>query len=57
MIIEAGRERLTVLYVLMGKYEESRNQIKRGIELAERVNQPTWKSMFHYYLIDMKVIH
>ena len=52
MIVAAGLDRLTLLYVLMGKYEESRNQIKMGVELAERVNQPTWKSMFHYYLID-----
>ncbi len=52
MIVEAALDRLTVLYVLMGKYAESRNQIKKGIELAEKANQPTWKSLFHYYLID-----
>jgi len=51
-IIYEGRERLTILYLLMGKYEESRNQVKMGIELADRFNQPTWKSKFHYYLID-----
>jgi len=45
-----GRIRLSALCLSRGKYEESKIQQKKGIELAEEVNEKSWKSWFHSYL-------
>ena len=48
-----GRDRLAALYLLQGRFEKSKNQIKQGIELAKKPGEKRWKSDFHSYLAYM----
>jgi len=45
-----GRERLGALYLLQGRFEESKNIYQQGIELAEKAGDMGWKSWNHYNL-------
>jgi serine/threonine protein kinase/Tfp pilus assembly protein PilF len=42
-----GRRRLGVLFLFQGKFEESINQFRLGMELAEEVGNLRWKRWFH----------
>jgi len=42
-----GRVSLSDLYLLQGKFEESKIQIKQGIELAKKLGEKGWESDFH----------
>jgi len=42
-----GLENLGSLYLLQGKFEESKNHLKQGIELPKKVGRIGWKSGFH----------
>ena len=48
-----SRHRLGILYLLQGRFEESRNQVKQGFELAEKRGEIGWKSRFHLHLAYM----
>jgi tetratricopeptide (TPR) repeat protein len=45
-----GRNRLGALYLLQGKFKESEDQLKKGIELAEKIGDKGWESDFHLKL-------
>ncbi len=42
-----GRRRLEALYLSQRKFEESKNQLKQGMKLAEEVGQMGWKRRYH----------
>jgi len=42
-----GRRRLAALYLLQGKFEKSKSQAQKGIELAEKLGEKRWKPGFH----------
>ncbi|UCC39842.1 MAG: protein kinase [Candidatus Aminicenantes bacterium] len=42
--------RLGSLYLLQGRFEESKNQYKKGIDLSRELNQAEWTSRCHIYL-------
>jgi tetratricopeptide (TPR) repeat protein len=46
----AGLDKLGALYLLQGKFEESKGQLKHGIELPKKVGRIGWKSGFHWAL-------
>jgi len=48
-----GLENLGALYLLQGKFEESKNHFKQGIELPKKVGRIGWKSGFHLGLAYM----
>jgi tetratricopeptide (TPR) repeat protein len=41
---------LSKLYLSQGRFKKSKNQLKRGIELAEDSSQTRWKTWFYYNL-------
>jgi tetratricopeptide (TPR) repeat protein len=45
-----GLRKLGALYLLQGKFEESKGQLKHGIELPKKVGRIGWKSGFHWAL-------
>ena len=45
-----SRDRLGNLYLLQGKFEESKDQVKQGIELAKRLGSRSQESNFHLQL-------
>ncbi|NQS89057.1 tetratricopeptide repeat protein, partial [Patescibacteria group bacterium] len=49
-----GREKLEYLYLFQGRLEKSKEQAKLGLELAEMLDEPQWKSSLH---IDLAFIH
>jgi tetratricopeptide (TPR) repeat protein len=49
-----GREKLEYLYLFQGRYEKSKEQAKLGIELADMLDSPGWKTSFH---LDLAYIH
>ncbi len=51
-----ARDWLGALYLLQGKFEMAKNQLKQGIELAEKLSSQRWKAWFHWYLgyMDLK---
>ena len=42
-----GRGMLGGLYLLQGRFEKSKEQVKQGIELATKLGEMGWKSLFH----------
>ena len=48
-----GRYRLGALYLLQGKIEKQKDQLKQGIELAEKLGKMSWKREFHTCLVYM----
>jgi serine/threonine protein kinase/Tfp pilus assembly protein PilF len=46
----AGLRKLGALYLLQGKLEESKSQLKHGIDLPKKVGRVGWKSGFHLAL-------
>ena len=42
--------RLAYLYLLQGRFEESKNQARQAIELLEKLDEKSWIPMFHGYL-------
>jgi len=45
-----GRRSLAALYLLQGRLEKSKDQIKQAIALAEKVGEIGWKPWLHRYL-------
>jgi serine/threonine protein kinase/Tfp pilus assembly protein PilF len=45
-----GRSRLSALYLLQGKFEKSKDQLKQGIELPIKLGEREWESWFHLFL-------
>jgi len=45
-----GREWLGALYLLQGKFETAKDQLKQGMELADKLGETEWKAWFHGYL-------
>jgi tetratricopeptide (TPR) repeat protein len=45
-----GRRRMGDLFLVQGRFEESKNQNKQGIELAEKAGEMGWKSWHHHHL-------
>jgi len=45
-----GREGMGCIYLSEGKFKESENQAKQGIELAEKLGEKGWKWEFHLNL-------
>lgn len=45
-----SRDRLGILYLLQGKFEESKDQVKQGIELAKRLGSRSHETDFHSQL-------
>jgi len=45
-----SKGRLAALYLLQGKFEKSKGQIKQLIELAEKLGEKGWLSQSHRYL-------
>jgi len=43
----SGREILGALYLLQGSFEKAKDELKHGIELANKLNQTGWKWNFH----------
>jgi tetratricopeptide (TPR) repeat protein len=41
-----SRERLAALYLLQGKFEKSKEEVEKGIELAEKLGEKGWESEF-----------
>jgi tetratricopeptide (TPR) repeat protein len=42
-----GRDSLGALYLSKGKFEEAKEEAKKGIRLAEELNEKRWKAKFH----------
>jgi serine/threonine protein kinase/Flp pilus assembly protein TadD len=42
-----GRDNLAAFYLLQGKYKESEEQLKKGIELAQKIGDKGWESDFY----------
>ncbi|NOR22597.1 MAG: protein kinase [Candidatus Aminicenantes bacterium] len=47
---DRGRRRMGNLFLLQGRFKESKNQFRQGIELAEKAEDMDWKSWHHHYL-------
>ncbi|UCC41413.1 MAG: protein kinase [Candidatus Aminicenantes bacterium] len=45
-----GRARLGPLYLLQGRFEESKDQASLGIEIAKKLEEKGWESYFHNML-------
>ncbi|MFX0206261.1 MAG: protein kinase [Candidatus Hodarchaeota archaeon] len=45
-----GRNKLGALYLLKGKFEDSREQHKKGADLAEKLSEKEWKGGYHFDL-------
>jgi serine/threonine protein kinase/predicted Zn-dependent protease len=45
-----GRALLKALYLMQGKFEESQEQVKQGLELAEKIGETGWEGSFHFFL-------
>ncbi|GAJ12690.1 unnamed protein product, partial [marine sediment metagenome] len=45
-----GRALLKALYLMRGKFEESEEQVKQGLELAEKIGETGWEGGFHFFL-------
>ena len=45
-----GRAGLGVLYLSQGRFEESKEQMRQGIELAKKLGEKLWESEFQFYL-------
>jgi len=43
-------ERLAYLYLLQGRFDESKNQARQAIELLKKLDEKSWIPMFHGYL-------
>jgi len=50
-----GRGSLGALYLLQGRFEESKDQVKQGIELAKSLGEKSWASFFHFILTYMYI--
>ena len=48
-----GRDNLAAFYLLQGKFKESEEQLKKGIELAEKIGDKGWESDFHLKRVDL----
>ncbi len=46
-IQRSGRQKLADLYLLQGKFEKAKEELKQGIRIAEKVDQKGWESQFH----------
>jgi serine/threonine protein kinase/predicted Zn-dependent protease len=51
-----GRARLRSLYLMQGRFEESKEQARKGFELAEKIGEREWERFFHFLLgyIDLR---
>jgi len=45
-----GIERLAALYILQGRFNKAKDQIKQAIELADNIGEKAWKSSSHLLL-------
>lgn len=45
-----GRDGLGALYLLQGRFTKSKEQVKKGIELANKLGAAGWKRGFHFEL-------
>ncbi|MBA7672514.1 Photosystem I assembly protein Ycf3 [subsurface metagenome] len=45
-----GRRRLGNLFLVQGRFKESKKQYKQGIELAEKAGEMDWKLWHHHHL-------
>ena len=43
----SGRHNLAYLYLLQGRFEKAKEQLKQGIRIAEKVDEKGWTSQFH----------
>ena len=46
----SGIQRLAALYTLQGKFNQTKDRLKEGIEHADKVGEKTWKSFNHLLL-------
>ena len=51
-----GRRRLGALYLLQGRFAESKAQAKQGIELAKSLDRAEWEAFFHLQLSRIHLI-